>query len=333
MLSIFSKRTWRLCCQFCRMILPSVGLLHMPIAIRAQETAASIRTPSAYILGPGDQLMFSGIAADEIVNKPFRINPEGEVSLPMAGRLLASGLTLPQFEEALNKRLSIYIREPQVVATIAEFRSQPVSVVGAVKSPGMHQLEGRKSLTEIIALAGGFREDAGNVIKLTRELEWGVIPLAGVTTDPSNKFSLAEVKISEILEAKNPADNISIMPHDVISVPKGELVYVIGAVNKVGGFVLAEKENMSVLQALSLAEGLERTADSKHAKVLRVRSSQEQRIEIAVNVKKILDGTSLDVPLQPGDILFIPDSTAKRIAMRTMEAAVQTATGVVIWRR
>jgi polysaccharide export outer membrane protein len=261
------------------------------------------------------------------------VDADGQVNLPMVGRLSAAKLTLRQFEEALNKRLSIYIREPQVVVTIAEFRSQPVSVVGAVKSPGTHQLEGQKNFMEMIALAGGFREDAGNVIKVTRELEWGPIPLPGATIDPSEKFSLAEVNIRQILEAKNPAANISIMPHDVISVPKAELVYVIGGVNKAGGFILSERENMSVLQALSLAEGLERTCDPRHAKVLRLQSGQDQRIEISVDVKKILDGTSKDVPLQGGDILFVPDSTVKRVGLRTVEAMVQTATGIAIWRR
>jgi polysaccharide export outer membrane protein len=310
----------------------SAWFARSPVAVLGQESQSSPRAPSSYALGPGDQLMFSGVAVDEIANKPFRVDADGEVNLPMVGRLAAAGLTLRQFEEVLNKRLSIYIREPQVVVTIAEFRSQPVSVVGAVKAPGTHQLEGKKNLMEIIALAGGFREDAGNVIEITRESEWGAIPLPGATTDPSKEFSLAEVNIRQILAGKNPAANISIMPHDVISVPKGELVYVIGGVNKAGGFILSEKENMSVLQALSLAEGLERTADSRHAKVLRLQSSQDQRMEIAVDVKKILEGTSNDVPLQGGDILFIPDSTAKRVGTRTMEAILQAAIGAAIFR-
>jgi polysaccharide export outer membrane protein len=186
---------------------------------------------------------------------------------------------------------------------------------------------------EIIALAGGFREDAGNIIEITRESEWGAIPLPGATTDPSKAFSLAEVKIRQILEGKNPTANILIMPHDVISVPKAELVYVIGGVNKAGGFVLSERENMSVLQALSLAEGLERTSDAHHAKVLRLQSGQDERVEISVDVKKILEGTSEDVPLRGGDILFVPDSTVKRVGLRTIEAMVQTATGIAIWRR
>lgn len=310
----------------------SAWFARSPFAVLGQDSKFFPRAPSSYALGPGDQLMFSGVAADEIANKPFRVDADGEVNLPMVGRLAAAGLTLRQFEEALNKRLSIYIREPQVVVTIAEFRSQPVSVVGAVKSPGTYQLEGKKNLMEIIGLAGGFREDAGNVIAITRKSEWSAIPLPDATIDPSKEFSLGEVKIREILEGKNPTANISIMPHDVISVPKAELVYVIGGVNKAGGFVLSERENMSVLQALSLAEGLQRTSDSHHARVLRLQSGQEERIEISVDVKKILDGTSKDVPLRGGDILFVPDSGAKRAGMRAMDAIVQAAIGAAIWR-
>jgi polysaccharide biosynthesis/export protein len=185
---------------------------------------------------------------------------------------------------------------------------------------------------EMISLAGGFREDSGNTIDITRELQWGTIPLAGAATDPSGEFSVAQVNIKQILEGKNAAANIPIMPHDVITVPKAELVYVIGSVNKAGGFILSEREHMSLLQALSLAAGLERTADSRHAKIIRTESGQEQRKEIAVDVKKILEGGSSDVPLHGGDILFVPDSTAKRVGMRTMEAIVQAAVGVAIWR-
>jgi len=307
-------------------------LICFPGTLQGQGSQSVTRAPSSYILGPGDQLTFAGVAVDEIANQRFRIDVDGQVNLPMVGRLLVGGLTLRQFEEALNKRLSVYIREPQVVVTIAEFRSQPVSVVGAVKSPGTLQLEGQKSLMEMIALAGGFRDDTGNVIKITRELEWGPIPLPGATTDPSNKFSLAEVNIKQILEGKDPAANILIMPHDVISVPKGELVYVIGGVNKAGGFILSEKQNMSVLQALSLAEGLDHYADSRRAKILRLQSSEDKRVEISVDIRKILDGASTDIPLKGGDILFVPDNTAKRVRTRTMEAIVQAAVGAAIWR-
>jgi polysaccharide biosynthesis/export protein len=309
-----------------------IGLLGGTERTPGQDSPPAMHVPSTYTLGPNDQISFWGIDAEEIVNKQFRVDPEGEVSLPMVGRLRAEGLTIREFEEVLNKRLSAYIREPHIVVTVVEFRSQPVSVVGAVKSPGTYQLQGRKTVVEMISLAGGFREDAGNTIKITRELEWGKIPLPNAMISPLGNFSVAEVRIKEIMDAKDPQNNILMMPHDVVTVPRAELVYVIGDVKKAGGFVLSERSSMSVLQALSLAEGSERTADTRRAKILRLEPGQEQRKEIAVNLKKILDGTSNDVPLQAGDILFVPGSTAKRVGVRTLEAAVQIGTGVAIWR-
>lgn len=328
MWSTRSKQPWRL--VFIAVM--GTGLIGGAERTAGQDSSPAMNVPSTYTLGPNDQITFWGIDADEIVNKQFRIDPEGDVNLPMVGRLHAAGLTIRQFEESLNKQLSTYIREPHVVVAITEFRSQPVSVLGAVKSPGTYQLQGRKTVVEMVSLAGGFREDAGNTVKITRELEWGKIPLSNASIDPLHNFSVAEVRIKEILEAKNPEDNILMMPHDVITVPRGELVYVIGDVNKAGGFILTERSNMSALQALSMAEGLDRTANASHAKILRMEPGQEQRTEIAVNLKKILDGTSSDIPLQAGDILFVPGSTAKKAGARTFEAVVQAAVGAAIWR-
>ena len=134
------------------------------------------------------------------------------------------------------------------------------------------------------------------------------------------------------MEAKTPEENIQIFPHDVISVPKAEMVYVIGEVHRSGGFVLGEHQSMSVLQALSLAEGLNTGADARHAKILRLQADADQRVEMPVDIKDALNGKKPDVPLQGEDILFIPGSTGKKAAMRALETAIQTGTGVAIWR-
>jgi polysaccharide export outer membrane protein len=135
------------------------------------------------------------------------------------------------------------------------------------------------------------------------------------------------------MEARNPQENIVVRPHDVISVPRAQLIYVVGCVRRPGGFVLGEKEAVSVLQAISLAEGLDRAAAPDKAKILRGAEGSAQRTEIAVDVKKLLENKGADVPLQPNDVLFIPNSAAKSAALRSLEAGIQMATGVVIWRR
>ena len=287
---------------------------------------------STYLLGPDDQLEISGPELTDFANKPVRIDGEGDIQAPLVGRVHVSGLTVQQTEQKLDKALSTYIRQPQVVANVVEVRSQPVSVLGAVNAPGVHQVQGRKTLLEMLALAGGIRQDAGYSVRITRELAWGCIPLPTATFDASGHFSVAELNLKKIMEAKNPEENIQIFPHDVISVPKAEMVYVIGEVRRSGGFVLGEHQSISVLQALSLAEGLNNTADTRHARILRLKREADQREELPVDVKDVLNGKKPDVPLQGDDILFIPGSTGKKAALRALEAAVQTGTGLAVWR-
>lgn len=289
---------------------------------------------STYLLGPEDELTLSGPELDEAGSplRVVRVDGQGDIQVPLVGRVHIAGMTVQQAEEELNKRLSTYIRKPQVVLEVKELRSQPASVVGAVNAPGVHQVSGRKTLVEMISMAGGIRPDAGYSIRITRQIEWGCIPLAGATTDASGKYSVAQVSLTDILEAKNPGENIQILPHDVISIPKAELIYVTGGVKKSGGFVLGEHQSMSVIQAVSLAEGLTSTADKKHAKILRMQPGTDQRVEIAVDLKSMFEGKAGDVPLQGKDILFIPDSAGKKVALRILEAAIQTGTGVAIYR-
>jgi polysaccharide biosynthesis/export protein len=287
---------------------------------------------STYLLGPDDQLDISGPELSEGDNKPVRVDGDGDIQAPLVGRVHVAGLTVQETEQQLNKVLSKYIRHPQAVVTVAEVRSQPVSVLGAVNTPGVHQVQGHKTLLEMLALAGGIRSDAGYSVRITRQLEWGCIPLPKAEFDPSGHFSVAELNLKRIMEAKNPGENIQIFPHDVISVPKAEMVYVIGEVKRSGGFVLGEHQTMSVLQVLSLAEGLNGTADARHARILRLKRDADQREEMAVDVKDVLNGKKADIALRADDILFIPGSTGKKAALRAVEAAIQTGTGMAIWR-
>lgn len=298
----------------------------------AQKVDALKDAVTSYRLGPDDQIAVSVADSEEIANRQVQVDTNGEASLPLLGRVKVGGLTVEQFEQDLAARLKVYYKEPQVTVTITEFRSQPVSVLGAVKQPGVHQLRGAKTLIEILSLAGGLRDDAGNSVKVTRRKEWGALPLPGATADPSGEFTVGEVALREIMMAQRPEANIMIRPNDVITVPKADLVYVIGEVNKAGGFVLAERADMSVLQAVSMAGGLTKLAGGKNAKILRPAAKGGSREEIAVDLRRILEGKGKDIAMQPEDILFVPTNVAKNAGIRTAEAAVQMVTGVVIWR-
>ncbi len=287
----------------------------------------------SYVLGPDDQILIRAVEAEEISEKPIRIGLDGYIRLPMVGRIRAGGLTVEELESALIAQLRPFIKNPDVSVVVSEFRSQPVSVIGAVRTPGVHQLQGRKTLVEMLSMAGGLSEDAGPIAKVTRGLEWGRIPVPGAADDPTGKFSVAEVRLKAILGASNPEQNIVIRPNDVISVPRAEMIYVTGQVMRSGGFVLNERESMTVLQALALAGGADRAASTQNSRILRPARGSTGREEIPVNVKMILQSKAEDVALKPDDILFIPSSVPTRAAIRALESAIQIGTGLVIWRR
>ena len=294
--------------------------------------ADSAVTDGSYRLGPNDTITVQCLNVDEFTNAPIRIDTDGNITLPRLGRIQASGFTVQQLEKDLTGRLRTYLLEPQVVVRLAEARSQPVSVFGSVKSPGVHQLEGSKTLLEVLSLAGGLSEDAGRTVKVTRRPEWGAIPLATAHEDETKQFSVAEVDLKELIEAKAPATNIEIRPNDVVSVPRAEMIYVVGEVRRPGSYTLSSRETLSVLQALSLAEGLAPTANGSKAKILRG-GSGAARAELPVNLAKLLSGQSTDSPMLAGDILFVPGNKTKSAGIKTLDAIITAATGEADYRR
>jgi len=287
---------------------------------------------SPYTLGPEDQITIRALDAEEISDKPFTIDNSGYVTLPMLGRMKAAGLTVAQLETALTDRLKQFLWQPQVSITVSEFHSQPVSVIGAVNTPGVQQLRGRKTLVEVLSSAGGLRPDAGHEISIQRRIEQGPIPLPGAHADGTGEFSLAKVSLPAIMNNVHPEENIVVKANDVISVPRGEVIYVVGEVKKSGGFPMDERETLSVLKALSLSEGLLPTASMNGVRIIRGGPVGSVRQEIPVDLKKILSGKGEDIGLKPDDILFVPSSMSKKAAVRGIEAAIQLATGIAIWR-
>ena len=289
------------------------------------------RPPAApdYTLGPGDQISIHVVDMDEISDKPQRIDPNGYVDIPMAGRIRASGLSLEQFKAEVSSRLTKYITSPDISVSLTDDQSRVVSVIGSVTSPGVHQLPGPERLIEVISLAGGARTDAGARVIVTREQKWGKIPLPDATVDVATGNSVASVSLDDLQSSKNPIENILVMPDDIISVPKAETVYVMGNVKKSGAFQLSSHPTITLLQALTLAEGPDHDASLKKAEILRPRPGMDgDPIQIPVNITDILDGKARDIALQGNDILWVPNSAAKGATRRTIDAVLQAATGV-----
>lgn len=301
--------------------------------LRAQSPAASVAPSTSYLLGPGDQITVSLRDRKEIEIKPTFVGLDGSVDLPYAGRIRAEGKSTEQLARAIESELTRIVQNPHVTVDVSEYGSQPVSVLGAVNRPGVHQLRGRKNLVEVLSLAEGLKIEAGNVIKITRPMSSGPIPLTNAKQDPTGQFTTAEVSSKRLLEASLPEANIQIRPHDVITVPRADLVYVLGNVRKPGGFPLAERESITVLQAIAMAEGVQPGAVTQNARILRAAGFSTPRMEVAVDVKKMLANKAPDQPLLPNDVLFIPNSTSRALGVRVLETGLQMATGVVIWGR
>src|SRR5579862_6314587 len=291
-----------------------------PIAVAysaaSSPAIAVTQTISGYVLGPDDEITIRGIETPDISDrpdKPVLIGTNGDITLPLVGRLKAGGLTVEQLEGELNSRFKMFIREPQISVTVTEFRSQPVSVFGAVTTPGVVQLRGRQTLYEVLSMAGGPRDTGGSVLTLTRPRQSGDIPLPGAKVDPTGQFSTAELNVQEILEGKNAAANIEIRPNDIISVSEGSanMVYVVGDVQKAGAFTMGGQRNVSVLRALSMAGGLGRTAKSDKARIVHEVDGEPKLTEVAVNLQQILSGKAKDIDLGPNDVLVVPTSSRK----------------------
>jgi polysaccharide export outer membrane protein len=329
-------------------IIPAAVLSLLPAMAAATDGAASVTAKSTdpaapareliprgdrtlYRLGPGDEIKVFQENAPELDGKTARVDDLGFVNLPLTGRIRLSGLTLEESEQALATPLAKYLISPNPVVSITDYRSQPVSVLGAVNTPGVLQLQGHKTLIEVITLAGGPRADAGTEVQITRRLSFGTLPLPNAKPDPSGDFSTAKLNLATLLKGLAPELNITMVPQDVVSVPRAELIYVTGSVKKPGGFPLSTNGSISVMQALSLAEGVAPDAASHNARIVRDRNGDGNRQEIPVDVGNILRGKSPDFDLQPRDILFIPDSTSKKAATRFAEIALQSVVGIAIW--
>jgi polysaccharide biosynthesis/export protein len=140
------------------------------------------------------------------------------------------------------------------------------------------------------------------------------------------------VSLNEILETGDMANNIVILPGDVVTVPHAGIVYVLGAVGKPGGYTVSnDRAQLTTLKVLSLAGGLSRTAKSDRAVIVRKDSSGQQR-EVEVDLKKVMKFQSEDVQLRPSDILYVPNNGGKTLAYRLAELSVAVGSGVLIYR-
>jgi len=307
----------------------------LALALQFSAPLVGSAPEQSYVLGANDRIVLRCLNADEFSSTPIRIDADGHITVPYLGRVVLAGLTVSDAEKRLTEQLSKFIRHPEVELSVVDSHSQPVSVFGAVKNPGVYQLEGEKTLTEVLAMAGGLRPDAGGTLKVTRRTDSNSKSQAlemGMGQHIAGDVNVSEISIDELVRGRDAFADMKVHPHDVISVSQAELIYVVGQVHKPGGFLMSGRSSFSVLQALSLAEGLNNTAAPKRSVILR-KQGKSGRVEVSVDLARILAGRAPDTLLQPEDVLFIPNNAAKAAGMKTLDTLLQLTTGMAIYGR
>jgi polysaccharide export outer membrane protein len=313
--------------------------------LAVEEIASQPVDKGAYVLGTGDQLSVRVFGADDIPDRPIEVGSDGKIRLPMVGKVQASGVSVRDLETDLTVRYRTYFKDPQISVTVTDYRSQPVTVVGAVNAPGVVQLRGPTRLMRVLSQAGGLKAEAGDRILITRLLPphpgtpttTTTTTTTAVTTgltEPNTSFYLKEIDLLKIIDGTDPSANLIVEPNDLITVPRAKLIYVVGDVGRPGGYVLdGHSSHLTVLQAIALAGGANKTAAFSSTKILRpTTGGNTPRAETQIDLKKILSSKSPDIPLHADDILYVPNSLAKVVTARTIEAAVSVGTGLLIWK-
>jgi polysaccharide export outer membrane protein len=295
------------------------------------QPSATVVDPN-YILGPEDVINIEVFNVPEL-SKTVRVANDGHITLPLIGQVQAAGLTTEQLRKELQDKWGEdYLQDPQVTVFIDQFRAMPVAVIGAVEKPGLYPLTGRRSLIEMLSMAGGFGKKntsaAGRTVLITRKSGFKDLqPVEGMHVRGPDQI---EVDLNRLLYTREEALNIEMKPRDTVSVSKADVVYVTGAVKRPGGFVLEDRPTMSVLQAVAMAEGFTGTAAKRSARILRT-NQDGSKTEVRINLGKILRGKAQDTTLAANDILFVPDSKQKIVGLRATDTAIATFSGWLVW--
>lgn len=284
-----------------------------------------------YVLQVGDQILVRARDVEELTDRPFRIETDGTINLPLVGRLRAAELTVEGLEAAITQALRSLIVNPQVSITVTQFKSDPIFVVGAFRAPGIYPLLGRRTLVELLSSVGGVAQNASRRIRVTRRIEAGKIPLSGAIMSPDGRYSIVDINLQTLQTSVNAPEDLVLEAYDVISAERAEMIFTTGGVARVGGIELGERESLSMMQTLALAGGFALNADRKKAYVYRVVMNSARRAEIPVDLQKILSGKANDFPLLPNDVLFVPLSNRAVITSRLSQTGLALATSLLLF--
>jgi polysaccharide biosynthesis/export protein len=274
--------------------------------------AAKDASLSVVRLGPGDLIEVSVYNVPELSTKA-RVGNSGDVYLPLIDYVHIGGLTIDEAQTAIQSRLEGggFVHTAHVTIFIDESASEGVTIIGEVAKPGIYPALADRKLYSFISAAGGFSAAAGRKVSIIRQ---------------NGQSAPITVNLPRNL-ADSPEDNIDIFPGDTITVPRAPVIYVVGDVGHPTG-LLVDNGSLTVLQAIALAGGTNRTAKMGSVRV--IRKGPTGMTETKIPLRKMLEAKVPDVNLQADDILFVPLSAARYAAGQSIQAAVSAATGIAV---
>ena len=276
--------------------------------------AAAQQTPleNAYLIGPDDLLEIEAYNVEEC-KKTVRVNSHGDIALPLVGIINVKGLTTADVESLIAQKLDRYVEETVVTVFVKEYKSQRISVIGAVKNPQVFAVTGQRYLLDMLMMAGGLDAGAGNVCYVIR-------PLPAATS--SNSSETIVVDLDELILRGNLSLNFPVFAGDIVNVPRGAIFFVDGEVRTPGVYTM--KGKTSLVQALTMAQGVGENALLDEVRILRDNGKGE-RDTITADYDEIRDGTKPDIMIEENDIIIVPKSGAKAFFngfVRTIRGAV-----------
>jgi polysaccharide export outer membrane protein len=270
-----------------------------PPAASATNSDDSASGSTALLIGPGDEMDVTVYGAPDL-SEHTRVNSDGNISMPMIGYAHVAGLTSDEAEKVIEARLrgSKVMTDPQVSVFVKEYNNSQISVAGEVKNPGSYSALGPHRLFDILQMAGGPTDKAADKVVVTHRDADDSTTLA-ISKDPTEM-------------AKS---NIELQPGDTVIVPRAGIVYVLGEVNRPGGYVLNSTGGITVLQVVAAAGGPSRLASVGGTRLLR--HTTDGYHEEHVDLKRLLRGKAPDITVRNDDILFIPSSGFKTLINST----------------
>jgi len=299
-----------------------------PMAAQSPGAGAGA-TPGAtvgddYVIGAGDVLTITIADAPEFSGK-FRVSESGVLNFPaLAAPIQTAGQTPMELTRIIREGLidGKQLKNPTVNLFVEEFHGRNVTVLGAVAKPSVYPLQRRTTVLDALSLAGGLTPTAGNTVTIVSGGE------KSIWSGPKTQT----IELSQLTQGKDLSLNREVHDGDVISVSNAQVVYVVGAVNKPGGFVLLDQSSgMSALQALSMAEGFNSIASTHHSIIIRRTTDGPNRLTIPVDLGELLTGKGPDVKLEANDILYVPNSKAKQTLKVAGDVAMAAVNGIAVY--